>query len=483
MDNAKRIWDILDAAGVSDCGKVGILANLKAESALRPDNAQDSGNRRLGMTDAEYTAAVDNGTYTNFVRDSIGYGLAQWTYWSRKQALLDFARARGCSIGDPDMQVAYLLRELASYGLLADIKASVNFAATTKDIMLKFERPANNSPENVARRVRIACEIAAQFGVPQEKRLPMPDCDIPWNQKQTSACVAFALTMAMRVKLYGVTHKWIDLDPLTLFAASGASGGASVSVLAETLRMVGVRNTVDRRCIKAKSCANLSGYEAIFAAIDAGNPVAIALQVDKSFGKRQGGIEPSSPKSPASGHAVCVIGYAYIDGAPYYVVKNSHGDPIRNGGIVYIPAGRTLAEAVAVTDVGTEIRRKAQTIKLTTDSSTAVVDGKTVDMPAAPYIRQDRLLVPVRAVADALGCEVAWDAAAGTATLTSEEAVLALTTHSPVMRVNGKPVEMDAAPEIVGSGTMMIPVRYIAEALRCKVAWEASTRTATITAI
>ena len=481
MDNAKRIWDILDASGISDCGKVGILANLKAESALRPDNAQDSGNKRLGMTDAEYTAAVDNGTYTNFARDSIGYGLAQWTYRSRKQALLDFARARGCSIGDLDMQVAYLLRELASYGLLADIKTSVNFAATTKDVMLKFEKPANNSPENVARRVRIACDIATQFGVPLEKRLPMPACEIPWNQKQTSACVAFALTMAMRVKLYGVTNKWVDLDPLTLFKASGAVGGASVSVLAETLRTVGVRNTVDRCCIQAKSCARLSGYEAIFAAIDAGNPVAIALQVDKSFGKRQGGVELSSPKSPASGHAVCVIGYAYIDGAPYYVAKNSHGDPIRNGGIVYIPAGRTLKEAVAVTDVG-KIKRKAKTIRLTVGSRTAVVDGKTVDMPAAPYIRQDRLLVPVRAVADALGCTVAWDAAAGTATLTGEEGVLALTTHSPVMQVNGKPVEMDAAPEIVGSGTMMIPVRYIAEALHCKVAWDASTRTATIVA-
>lgn len=481
MDNAKRIWDILDAAGISDCGKVGILANLRAESALRPDNAQDSGNKRLGMTDVEYTAAVDNGTYTNFARDSIGYGLAQWTYRSRKQALLDFARARGCSIGDLDMQVAYLLRELASYGLLADIKTSVNFAVTTKDIMLKFERPANNSPENVARRVRIACEIAAQMGVPLEKRLPMPDCEIPWNQKQTSACVAFALTMALRVKLYGVSNKWIDLDPLTLFKASGAVGGASVSVLAETLRTVGVRNTVDGCCIKAKSCARLSGYEAIFAAIDAGNPVAIALQVDKSFGKRQGGLEPSSPKSPASGHAVCVIGYAYIDGAPYYVAKNSHGDPIRNGGIVYIPAGRTLKEAVAVTDVG-KIKRKAKTIRLT-GGAAAEVDGKTVSIPAVPYIKQNRLLAPVRAVADALGCEVAWDAAAGTATLTSEEGVLALTTHSPVMQINGKPIEMDAAPEIVGNGTMMIPVRYIAEALHCKVAWDASTRTATIAAI
>lgn len=480
MDNAKRIWDILDAAGISDCGKVGILANLRAESALRPDNAQDSGNKLLGMTDAEYTAAVDNGTYTDFVSDKIGYGLAQWTYWSRKQALLDFARARGCSIGDMGMQVAYLLRELASYGLLADIKASVNFAATTKDIMLKFERPANNSPENVARRVRIACEIAAQFGVPLEKRLPMPACEIPWNQKQTSACVAFALTMALRVKLYGASNKWVDLDPLTLFKASGASGGASVSVLAETLRTVGVRNAVNGCCIKAKSCVSLFGYEAIFAAIDAGNPVAIALQVDKSFGKRQNGIEPSSPNAPASGHAVCVIGYAYIDGAPYYVAKNSHGDPLRNGGIVYIPAGRTLKEAVAVTDVG-GVKRKAKTIRLT-GGAAAEVDGKAVSIPAVPYIKQNRLLAPVRAVADALGCEVAWDALSGTATIISEEAVLALTTHSPVMQVNGKLVEMDAAPEIVGSGTMMIPVRYIAEALHCKVAWDASTRTATIVA-
>ena len=316
-----------------------------------------------------------------------------------------------------------------------------------------------------------------------EVRLPMPDCGIPWNQRQTSACVAFALTMALRVKLYSLTNKWIDLDPLTLYKASGAKNGASVSPLAGTLHTVGVCNTADGKRYKAGAYKSISGYDAICAEIDVGNPVAIALNVDKSFGKRTDGIEPLYPKSPATGHAVCVIGYTYMDGRRYLIVKNSHGDPLQNGGLVYIPETRTLKEAVAVTDVGAAILRKAQTIKLTVGSRTAVVDGKTVDMPAAPYIRQDRLLVPVRAVADALGCTVAWDAAAGTATLTGEEGVLALTTHSPVMRVNGKPVEMDTAPEIVGSGTMMIPVRYIAEALRCKVAWEAPTRTATITAI
>lgn len=42
------------------------------------------------MTDAEYTAAVDAGTYTNFVNDKAGYGLAQWTYWSLKQEMLNY---------------------------------------------------------------------------------------------------------------------------------------------------------------------------------------------------------------------------------------------------------------------------------------------------------------------------------------------------------------------------------------------------------
>lgn len=55
-----------------------------AESGLMPNNLQNTYNNKLGKTDAEYTAAVDNGSYGNFVKDSAGYGLAQWTYWSEK---------------------------------------------------------------------------------------------------------------------------------------------------------------------------------------------------------------------------------------------------------------------------------------------------------------------------------------------------------------------------------------------------------------
>lgn len=97
--NEKRIWDYLTGKGLSPAGAAGLMGNLYAESGLNPQNLQNTYEKKLGYTDAAYTAAVDSGKYQNFVHDSAGYGLAQWTYWSRKQNLLAFARAAGKSIG------------------------------------------------------------------------------------------------------------------------------------------------------------------------------------------------------------------------------------------------------------------------------------------------------------------------------------------------------------------------------------------------
>lgn len=486
MTNQKRIFDLLVAKGFLPEAACGVLANLQAESACRSNNAQDSGNRRVGMTDEEYTQAVDSGSYSNFAHDSIGYGLCQWTYWSRKKALLEFAQARGCSIADDEMQIDYLIRELASYGLLASFRARTNFAEVAREMMLKFEKPANNSPNNVANRVKIAYDFAVQFGAKTERRLPFPSYKVDWNQRQTSACVAFALTMAQRVKLYGLTRKWIPLAPLSLWEDSGAADGASVSVVCETLKQIGVENIIDglKLRYRAIGCKDLGGdYAEICKSIDAGNPVAIALSVDSSFGKRAGGIEPKYPRSPVVGHAVCVIGYKYIDGMLYLVAKNSHGDPIGNGGIVYIPETRTLRESIALTGETTIISRKAGEIKIKNKSKYAEVDGMGASMPRAAYIKNNRLLVPVRFVADALGCVVEWSAETATASLQSEEGTVFLQIGSDEIVRNDKKVKMDAAPEIAGSGTMMIPARYIAEALNCTVSWDESSGTATFKAI
>ena len=111
-NNEEKIWNYLKGAGLNDCGAAGLMGNLYAESGLRPDNLQNTCEKKLGMTDASYTAAVDGGTYTGFVRDCAGYGLAQWTYWSRKQGLFNFAKAAGRSIGDLEMQLDFLMKEL-----------------------------------------------------------------------------------------------------------------------------------------------------------------------------------------------------------------------------------------------------------------------------------------------------------------------------------------------------------------------------------
>ncbi len=141
--NEEKIWNYLKSKGLSDYGVAGLMGNLYAESGLRPNNLQNTYEGKFGMADAEYTELVDKGRYTNFVRDSAGYGLAQWTYWSRKEALLAYAKASKKSIGDLEMQLDFLLKELSSYGLLGRLKTVSTVLEASNIVLLEFEKPAS----------------------------------------------------------------------------------------------------------------------------------------------------------------------------------------------------------------------------------------------------------------------------------------------------------------------------------------------------
>ena len=143
-DTEKTIWDFLYGKLGNAYGVAGMMGNLYAESALRPNNLQNTYEKKLGMTDAEYTIAVDGGSYTNFVKDSAGYGLAQWTYWSRKQALLEFAQAAGKSICDLQMQLDFLWKELQGYtSVLNTLKTTTTVKAASDAVLTGYERPAD----------------------------------------------------------------------------------------------------------------------------------------------------------------------------------------------------------------------------------------------------------------------------------------------------------------------------------------------------
>ena len=105
----KRIWERLFAVIPNAYAVAGIMGNMMAESGLRSNNLQGSKEKTLDMTDEQYTAAVDDGSYTNFVHDGAGYGLFQATYWSIKEGLLSFAREKGVSISDCQNPLAVFL--------------------------------------------------------------------------------------------------------------------------------------------------------------------------------------------------------------------------------------------------------------------------------------------------------------------------------------------------------------------------------------
>ena len=116
----EKVWFALKDMGYSDEAAAGAMGNFDRESSFRANNLENDYEGKLGYTDESYTEAVDNGSYSlqRFISDhdkpqcGAGYGLAQWTFYSRKEALYNFAKYKGTSIGDEDMQLEYLINTI-----------------------------------------------------------------------------------------------------------------------------------------------------------------------------------------------------------------------------------------------------------------------------------------------------------------------------------------------------------------------------------
>ena len=143
----QKIWNYFKSKGLNDYGCAGLLGNLQAESGLKSNNLQNTYERSLGYTDDKYVAAVDNGTYTNFIYDSAGFGLAQWTYWSRKKSLYEYTKSKNASIGSLEMQLDFLYKELSENysSVLATLKTAKSIQEASNAVLLKFECPADQS--------------------------------------------------------------------------------------------------------------------------------------------------------------------------------------------------------------------------------------------------------------------------------------------------------------------------------------------------
>ncbi len=162
--NEQRIFDFFVGKGFTPAGIFGILGNIRDESGGNPRDLQNSYEKKLGYTDDSYTEAVDAGTYKNFSHDTAGYGLAQWTYPTRKENLLKFARNHGDSIGDFDMQLVFMYQELQGYKkLFAILKTTDSIREASDAFMTQYEKPADQSENAKRRRASYGEEICAML--------------------------------------------------------------------------------------------------------------------------------------------------------------------------------------------------------------------------------------------------------------------------------------------------------------------------------
>lgn len=154
----KQIWDKILSLTDSEIFTAAIMGNMKAESALKGNNMQNSYEKKLGYTDETYTMAINQHAYCSdkFSNDKAGYGLCQWTHPSRKKSLYEFwlNYDPACSIGDESMQIEFCIFELQhNYpGIWSNRKSYLTVEAATTDLLRKYERPADQSDENVKRR-------------------------------------------------------------------------------------------------------------------------------------------------------------------------------------------------------------------------------------------------------------------------------------------------------------------------------------------
>lgn len=153
-DEAGYIWNELIKNGATPHGAAGVMGNFEQESgnhAVRLQGDYASGYPKSHQYTKEWDANPDSK-----IHDKKGYGLAQWTYWSLKKGLIDFAKSRGTSVGDIGTQVAFFRKEMTEEypNVWNTITTTNNIADASNKMLHEFERPADQSYSQEQRRIK-----------------------------------------------------------------------------------------------------------------------------------------------------------------------------------------------------------------------------------------------------------------------------------------------------------------------------------------
>lgn len=143
-----------------------------------------------------------------------------------------------------------------------------------------------------------------------------------------------------------------------------------------------------------------------------------------------------------------------------------------------MPKGKVSVDATFVQKDAADdnsVAEKSKIIKLQIGSRIVNVDNEAVIYDAAPVIRNDRTLVPIRIVTETLGGKVDWNGATKEVTLHIDGKEIKMTV--------GKTLEKYGVAPVIIDGRTFVPVRFVADELGATIAWDDATKTVTITKI
>ena len=191
------------------------------------------------------------------------------------------------------------------------------------------------------------------------------------------------------------------------------------------------------------------------------------------------------------GHLMVIVGWRIINGAEHWIVVNSWGAWWGDGGLCYIPITSMypFRDAWSMTDSiypANDVYIRKINFYIDPEKSREIwLDGISFTLPTRIVLQNDRILVPLRFIAQALGCLVVWDDRTRTATVTRGDSRVTMTLDSRWYTATNPEIgiqetfQMDTVP-IVINDFIMIPLRFLAQHLACTVEWDADARKATI---
>ena len=183
MSYKQTIYNVFRRNGLTEAAALGFLGNWECESGCEPYRLQGDFSPYRTASKA-YVQGVENGTISKqqFQNDQKGFGLAQWTFWSRKAALYDFWKASGKALDSAEMQTDFALKELREdYSALLDfLKSTTDVFTATSRICREYERPAVNNIDarySAANKIKNEIDLNAWQDDPQPAPDPEPEKD------------------------------------------------------------------------------------------------------------------------------------------------------------------------------------------------------------------------------------------------------------------------------------------------------------------